>query len=217
MSGDLSLVHVGKRFGDVDVLRDVNLEVRRGETVAIVGPSGSGKSTLLNIIGTLDRPTSGEVLLDSRDLAQLGDRELALLRNRRIGFVFQRFFLLPMLTARSRRPVRPRTRTADADSDGVVWRGGGEPEQDEKIAAAAMPFAPASRNSRRDVHAALFMARAHCRAVTARVSMSFLRPSSLPNPALSSDRGTPAVGSRGKLRIPARPWREQRRVVAPAA
>jgi ABC-type lipoprotein export system ATPase subunit len=79
----------------VSVLREVTLELGRGDSAAIVGPSGSGKSTLLNIIGTLDRPSSGEVLLDGQDLRRLNDVELASVRNRQIGFVFQAHHLLP--------------------------------------------------------------------------------------------------------------------------
>jgi len=82
----------------VPVLRDVTLEIRRGESVAIVGPSGSGKSTLLNIMGTLDRPSSGQVLLDGRELNQLDDIQLAAVRNREIGFIFQSHHLLPQCT-----------------------------------------------------------------------------------------------------------------------
>jgi lipoprotein-releasing system ATP-binding protein len=81
------------------VLEDVTLAVAAGESIAIVGPSGSGKSTLLNIIGTLDRPTGGRVVLDGRDLAELDDAALAAVRNRRIGFVFQLHHLLPQCTA----------------------------------------------------------------------------------------------------------------------
>jgi lipoprotein-releasing system ATP-binding protein len=87
----------GGASGGLPVLRDVSLSIERGQTLAIVGPSGSGKSTLLNIIGTLDRPSSGRVLLEGRDLAALNDQELALLRNRRIGWVFQSHHLLPQL------------------------------------------------------------------------------------------------------------------------
>ncbi|GAB4389881.1 MAG: ABC transporter ATP-binding protein [Thermodesulfovibrionales bacterium] len=83
----------------VDVLRGINLEIRRGEFVAIMGPSGSGKSTLLNIIGCLDRPTSGQYLLDEVDVSGKGDDELAEIRNARIGFVFQSFNLLPRYPA----------------------------------------------------------------------------------------------------------------------
>jgi lipoprotein-releasing system ATP-binding protein len=79
----------------VSVLKDVSLEVALGESLAIIGPSGSGKSTLLNIIGTLDRPTAGEVTLAGQDLTRLNDIQLADVRNRQIGFVFQAHHLLP--------------------------------------------------------------------------------------------------------------------------
>jgi len=85
--------------GPLRVLRDVDLRVAHGELVAIVGPSGSGKSTLLHMMGTLDRPTSGSVILDGLDVAGVSDRELSGLRARRIGFVFQQFFLLDGVTA----------------------------------------------------------------------------------------------------------------------
>ncbi len=98
----LKLSHVAHRFdsaaGVVNVLKDVSLEVARGESLAIIGPSGSGKSTLLNIIGTLDRPTSGEVTLAGQDLNRLNDTQLAAVRNRQIGFVFQSHHLLPQCT-----------------------------------------------------------------------------------------------------------------------
>jgi ABC-type lipoprotein export system ATPase subunit len=81
--------------GPVEVLKNVSLEVSRGESLAIIGPSGSGKSTLLNLIGTLDRPSAGEILLAGRNLAGMNDNELALVRNRKIGFVFQSHHLLP--------------------------------------------------------------------------------------------------------------------------
>ena len=82
----------------VEVLQDATLQVLRGASVAITGPSGSGKSTLLNILGTLDRPDSGRVTLDGQDLLALGERQLAAVRNRRIGFVFQLHHLLPQLS-----------------------------------------------------------------------------------------------------------------------
>ncbi len=82
----------------VTVLRGVSLEVPRGESLAIIGPSGSGKSTLLHIIGTLDRATSGEVTLAGQDLNRLNELELAAVRNRQIGFVFQAHYLLPQCT-----------------------------------------------------------------------------------------------------------------------
>jgi ABC-type lipoprotein export system ATPase subunit len=79
----------------VRVLRDLKLEVARGESLSIMGPSGSGKSTLLNIIGTLDHPTSGQVWLDGEDLSLLDEKQLAAARNRKIGFIFQAHHLLP--------------------------------------------------------------------------------------------------------------------------
>ena len=84
--------------GDVCVLKGITLKVAEGQSLVIVGPSGSGKSTLLNIIGALDRPTTGRVLLDGRDLAQLDEIELARIRNQEIGFVFQLHHLLPQCT-----------------------------------------------------------------------------------------------------------------------
>lgn len=91
---------VRREYGDgVVALRDVELDVRRGEMVAIVGPSGSGKSTMLNVIGTLDRPSAGQVVLDGFDVATLTDRELSALRAFRIGFVFQHFHLAPGVSA----------------------------------------------------------------------------------------------------------------------
>ncbi len=98
----LDVVNVVKRYpGDppVEVLHGIDLTIRRGELVGIVGPSGSGKSTLLNIIGTLDRPTSGAVQVAEHDVSALSDRQLSALRARCIGFVFQQFFLLDGMDA----------------------------------------------------------------------------------------------------------------------
>lgn len=96
----VSLHQVTRRFaGGVLGLRDVSLDIRHGELVAILGPSGSGKSTMLNIIGTLDRASSGSVLIDGLDLARLTDNELSALRARRVGFVFQHFHLSPGVSA----------------------------------------------------------------------------------------------------------------------
>jgi putative ABC transport system ATP-binding protein len=92
-----------RRYGQgetaVDALRGVSLEIRRGELTAVMGPSGSGKSTLMHILAGLDRPTSGSVEIDGADITRLGDNALTKLRRRHIGFVFQFFNLLPMLTA----------------------------------------------------------------------------------------------------------------------
>lgn len=83
----------------VRALNGINLSIRKNEYVALMGPSGSGKSTLMNIIGCLDTPTSGEYFLNGPNVAQLSDSELAAIRNKEIGFVFQTFNLLPRLTA----------------------------------------------------------------------------------------------------------------------
>ncbi|MBW3699774.1 macrolide ABC transporter ATP-binding protein [Bacillus aerophilus] len=83
-----------------DVLSDVNLVIGKGEYMSIMGPSGSGKSTLMNIIGCLDHPTSGQYHFQGMELSAAKDQELAVIRNRSIGFVFQQFYLLPRLNAR---------------------------------------------------------------------------------------------------------------------
>jgi putative ABC transport system ATP-binding protein len=88
---------MGKR--ELKVLHGVNLNVQKGEMVAIMGPSGSGKSTLLNTIGLLDRPTSGSYLLDGKEVSKLSPAELAKVRGQKIGFIFQSFNLLPYLSA----------------------------------------------------------------------------------------------------------------------
>ncbi len=83
----------------VEALRNVSFNIRRGEMVSIMGPSGSGKSTMMNTLGCLDRPTSGEYILDGESVAQMNDDQLASVRNRKVGFVFQNFNLLSRLTA----------------------------------------------------------------------------------------------------------------------
>ena len=83
----------------VRVLKNVNLTMERGDYLAIMGPSGSGKTTLMNIIGCLDVPTSGTYELDGQNLKDMGDDELADIRNKHLGFVFQSFYLMPKLTA----------------------------------------------------------------------------------------------------------------------
>ena len=88
-----------KSFGELEVLKGVNLRVEKGEIVAIVGKSGAGKTTLLQIIGTLDRPTKGQVLIQGTDVFDMKDRDLAAFRNRHVGFIFQFHQLLPEFTA----------------------------------------------------------------------------------------------------------------------
>ena len=90
---------IRKRFGDLEVLRGVTLDVARGEVVSVVGASGAGKTTLLQILGTLSRPDDGRATIDGVDPFALGDRELSRFRNERIGFVFQFHHLLPEFTA----------------------------------------------------------------------------------------------------------------------
>ena len=84
---------------ELRVLKDIDLEVEEGEFVAIMGPSGSGKSTLMNVIGLLDRPTSGDYFLEGQEVGNLSEKKLARVRNEQIGFVFQQFFLLSKLNA----------------------------------------------------------------------------------------------------------------------
>src|SRR5262249_7845938 len=95
--------NVGKAFGrgevEVTALAGVSLEVRGGEVLALGGPSGSGKSTLLHLLGGLDSPTSGEVMLEGRMLSSLNDEQRSQIRRRRIGFVFQKINLLPTIDA----------------------------------------------------------------------------------------------------------------------
>ncbi len=109
--------------GGVVALRDVDLDIERGELVAIVGPSGSGKSTMLNVMGTLDRPSAGQVVIDGFDVAELSDRALSALRASRIGFVFQHFHLAPGVSA------------LDNVADGLLYTGVGLRERRERAEA----------------------------------------------------------------------------------
>ena len=99
----VSIEKVTRRYGQgdtaVDALRGVSLEIERGKLTAVMGPSGSGKSTLMHILAGLDRPTDGRVVLDGVDITSMSDKKLTIFRRQKIGFVFQFFNLLPMLTA----------------------------------------------------------------------------------------------------------------------
>ena len=95
----IEIKDIYKSFGELEVLKGVNLKVKKGEVVAIVGKSGAGKTTLLQIVGTLDRPTKGKVLIDGTDVFALNDTQLAAFRNKHIGFIFQFHQLLPEFTA----------------------------------------------------------------------------------------------------------------------
>lgn len=128
LGGDAEMVRltdVTKVYpGDVAALAGVSLRIRAGELVAIVGPSGSGKSTMLNVLGTLDRPTSGGVRLDGYDVAGLSDAQLSALRARRIGFVFQQFHLAPGV------------RALDNVADGLLYSGSSRAQRRRRAAAA---------------------------------------------------------------------------------
>jgi lipoprotein-releasing system ATP-binding protein len=91
--------NIHKSFDTLEVLKGVNLSIKKGEIVSIVGPSGAGKTTLLQILGTLDQPDKGKVIMDGRELSQMNEKEMAVFRNKSIGFIFQFHQLLPEFTA----------------------------------------------------------------------------------------------------------------------
>ncbi|MEK6852751.1 MAG: ATP-binding cassette domain-containing protein, partial [Nanoarchaeota archaeon] len=99
----IELESIRKVYGigesEFEALKDLNLNVKEGEFIAILGPSGSGKSTVMNIIGTLDVPTKGKVLLENSDISKANENKLAEIRGKKIGFVFQQFNLIPTLSA----------------------------------------------------------------------------------------------------------------------
>jgi lipoprotein-releasing system ATP-binding protein len=91
--------NIKKSYGDLQVLKGIDLEIKKGEIVSIVGPSGAGKTTFLQILGTLSRPASGQILFDNKEVSNYKDKQLASFRNKNIGFVFQFHHLLPEFTA----------------------------------------------------------------------------------------------------------------------
>lgn len=95
----IEIKNIHKSFGSLEVLKGVNLTVEKGEIVSIIGKSGAGKTTLLQIIGTLDKPNDGQVIINGKDVSHLNDNELAKFRNKHIGFIFQFHQLLPEFTA----------------------------------------------------------------------------------------------------------------------
>lgn len=133
--------HLHKVYGagntEVRALWDVNLTIWPGEYCAIMGPSGSGKSTAMNMIGCLDRPTTGDYYFDGQNVATLDDEALALIRNRKIGFVFQQFHLLPQLTARENVELP------------MVYAGVGKAERQQRAIAALEQVGLAARINNR--------------------------------------------------------------------
>ncbi|GAA3273270.1 ABC transporter ATP-binding protein [Streptomyces lavendulae] len=120
----ISLSDVVKSYGDLTVLHGVDLQVRRGELAAVVGPSGSGKSTLLNLVGTLDRATSGTIRVAGQDVGGLNDQQLSALRARHLGFIFQQYHLAPGRSA------------LDNVADGMLYAGLPLRERRKRAAAA---------------------------------------------------------------------------------
>ena len=96
----LEMKHVGKSFGELEVLKDISMEVEEGEVVAIIGPSGSGKSTLLNIIGGIDWADEGSITIDGEQLEDMTEKKLSLYRRKHLGYIFQMYNLIPNLTLR---------------------------------------------------------------------------------------------------------------------
>src|SRR5438874_10779846 len=120
----LQVSHLSKdyptRSGPLPVLREINLELQPGESLAVMGPSGSGKSTLLHILGTLDRPTSGTVRLAGKDPFAAGEKDLADFRNRNVGFIFQDHHLLPQCSVLENVLI-PTLVSSDGKADVETW------------------------------------------------------------------------------------------------
>jgi putative ABC transport system ATP-binding protein len=99
----LKTIDLCKSYGSgetkVEALKEINISIKQGEFAAVVGPSGSGKSTLLHLLGGVDRPTSGKVIIDGQDIYKLNEKELSIFRRRKVGFIFQFYNLIPVLTA----------------------------------------------------------------------------------------------------------------------
>ena len=142
MENVLELRDVCKYYGkgefQVKAVCDVNLKIKKGESVAIMGPSGSGKSTMLHIIGCLDRPTRGKIIIDGKEVSNLSDNELAKIRREKIGFIFQFFNLIPSFTALenvelpmifSKAPNRKKRAEELLKSVGLIQRSSHHPNQ----------------------------------------------------------------------------------------
>ena len=95
----IKATNIHKSFGDLEILKGINIEIAKGEVVSIVGSSGAGKTTLLQILGTLDKPDKGEIIIAGQDINRLNEKKLSRFRNKHIGFIFQFHQLLPEFTA----------------------------------------------------------------------------------------------------------------------
>ena len=131
----LSVKNLKKSFGDgdskVEVLRGIDMEVNKGEFLCLLGPSGSGKSTLLNIIGGIDKPDEGSVVLNGDDMGKMSDKELTLYRRENLGYIFQMYNLIPNLTVRENIEVGAYLSKASLDVDTILKDIGLEKQQDK--------------------------------------------------------------------------------------